>query len=298
MADKGEAEVMTMTEFGQWYRKKFPINHREVSLAKEVLYGSGKHYFWYIDPYMRVLVDMFQGCSIGDLRPYIAKVPVTTGSDTPHKMLGSYPYLIHSQYRTGFLNHCFDGSRTTAILKHGESQVDLADFIFKCDEVFDDRKGFVTKPSVVKFDDGVEVTLKIRFLFEEDGQVIIERELVSVEGGDKKQIELTEYFKGCYGITEYPEDMSDITLTINAAEAKSLPFRYKRQQLSSISVDSVEVIIPPIKTIAGLKPADGKKWDGTVAEGILFSPYYTLKLTRVLKAGEASRICLYLKAMN
>ncbi len=298
LVDKGEAEVVTMAEFGRWYRKKFPINHREVALAKEVLYGSGKHYFWYVDPYMRALVDMFQGCSIGDLRPYIAKVPVTTGSDTPHKMLGSYPYLIQSQHRTGYLNHCYDGSRTTAILKHGDSQVDLADFIFKCDEVLDGRKGFVTKPSVVTFDNGLEATLKLRFLFEENGEILIERELLSLEGADEKQIEITEYFKGCYGVTEYPEDMSDITLAINTTEAKKLPFSYRGQSLQADSADSVEAIIPPINTIAGLRPADDQAWAGSVAEGILFSPYYTLKLTRPLKAGDRSRICLYLKAMN
>jgi len=298
LVDKGEAEVKTMTEFGEFYRKQFPINHREVSLAKEVLYGSGKHYFWYIDPYMRVLVDLFQGCSIGDLRPYISQVPVTTGTDSQCGFFGSYPYLIHSQHRTGYLNHSSDGSRTTAIVKHDEIEVDLADVEFKCDELFQRQKGFVTKPSQVKFGDRVTATLKTRFLFESDGEVIIERELISVEGSNNQQIEITEYLKGCYGITEYPEDMSAIELSIDSNPAKTIAFRYKRQSLSSDKVNHMEATIPPIRTIVGFKPADGKDWKGTIAEGILFNPYYTFKLTRVLKPGETSRICLYLRAIK
>ena len=298
LVDKGQAEVMTMTEFGRWYRKKFPINHREVSLAKEVLYGSGKHYFWYVDPYMRVLVDLFGGCSIGDLRPYISEVPVTTGADSRHGIFGSYPYLIHSQHRTGFLNHCCDGSRTTAILKHGENEVDLADFEFRCDEVLENQRGFVTSPCKVKFDEKVTATLKTRFLFEKNGELIIERELISIEGSDNQQMEITEYFKGCYGITEYPQDMGAVKLSIDGNPRKNLKFKYKRQSLSCEKVKYLQATIPPVKTVVGLKPADGERWAGTIAEGMLFNPYYTLKLTRVLKPGETSRICLYLKTIN
>jgi len=298
LVDKGEAEVQTMDEFGRWYRKKFPVNHREVALAKEILYGSGKHYLWYIDPYMRVLVDFFQGCSIGDLRPFISQVPVTTGPDGSHGMFASYPYLIHSQHRSGYLNHCFDGSRTTAILKHDGAEVDLADVECKCDEVFENQRGFVSKPARVRFGEKVTATLKTRFLFEKSGEVIIERELLSIEGSDNQQIEITEYFKGCYGVTEYPQDMSSVKLSIDGNPRKNLKYKYKRQSLSSEKVKFVQATIPPINTIVGFKSADGKHWKGTITEGLLFSPYYTFTLTRTMKPGETSRICLYLKAIK
>jgi len=74
LVDKGEAICSTMSEFGDWYKTNVPIDHTEVSLAKEILYGSGKHYFWYMNPQMRVLFDLSQGGSIGDLRPYMAEV--------------------------------------------------------------------------------------------------------------------------------------------------------------------------------------------------------------------------------
>ena len=298
LVDEGKAEVTTMTEFGNFYREKFPIAHREVSLAKEVLYGSGKHYFWYIDPNMRVLVDMYQGCTIGDLRPYISEVPVTTGPDSKNGMFGSYPYLVHSQHRTGYLHHCYDGSRTTAILKYGDSTVDLADVAFRCGEVFENHRGFVTEPAKIKFNGDTTATLKVRYLFDEPGEIIIERELVSIDGGNSRQIEITEYFKGCFGITEYPQDMSSVELSIDDDPNQTIKFSYNRRSLSAKKVSFVQAQIPPINTIVGMEPADVKNWTGSISDGILFNPYYTLKLTRTLKAGETSRICLYLKSMS
>ena len=58
---QGEAECMTMSEFATWYKQHVPVDHTEVALAKEILYGSGKHFFWYLDPNMRVLFDLNQG---------------------------------------------------------------------------------------------------------------------------------------------------------------------------------------------------------------------------------------------
>jgi len=292
MVDNNEAQVSTMSEFAEWYKENVPVAHTEVALAKEILYGSGKHYFWYVSPQMRVLVDLFQGCSIGDLRPYIAEVPVTTGSDSPHTIYGSYPYLVQSQHRTGYLNHCSDGSRSTAILKHGNIEVDMADVECKCDIVFPDQKGFVTKDAKVHFGDKVTATMKTTFRFEDNAQIIIERELVSIEGSDNKSLEITEYFKGCYGITDYPEDMSGIQLSIDDTSFK---YGYKRHAVVVENVNDMNAAIPAVNTIVGFKPADGEKWKGEIAEGILFNPYYTFKLTRVLTTGKISRICLYLK---
>lgn len=162
------------------------INHRELFLAKEILYGSGKHLIWYINPEMRVMFDLFQGGSIGDLRPYLGEISVTTGPDTKNGVIGSYPYLIHSQHRTGYLNHFSDGSRTTAILKHGNIEVDMADVELKVDKVFDEQKGFTTHPVKIQFADGVTATFQTNIYIHQDAKIIIERELISVEGSENK----------------------------------------------------------------------------------------------------------------
>jgi hypothetical protein len=150
----------------------------------------------------------------------------------------------------------------------------------------------------VKFDEKVTAAMKTRFLFEKPGELIIERELLSIEGSSEQQIEITEYFKGCYGVTEYPLDMKKVKLSIDGKPRKNISYKYKRQSAGSEKVKYVQATIPPIKTVVGYKPADGKQWNGTITEGLLFSPYYTLTLTRTMKPGEKSRICLYLKAMK
>ncbi len=70
---EGKLQDMYMSEFAHWYVENIPIGCPQVYDAKEILYGSGKSYFWYSDPYMRVTVDLCQGGSIGDFRPLIAK---------------------------------------------------------------------------------------------------------------------------------------------------------------------------------------------------------------------------------
>jgi hypothetical protein len=298
LIDKGEASCLTMTEFGEWYKKNVPVTHNEVSLAKEILYGSGKHYLWYMDGNMRVLFDLFQGGSIGDLRPYISEIPVSTGPDTPHGVYGSYPYLIQSQHRTGYLNHFSDGSRTTLLMNHNGIDVDLADTELKCEEIAKDNRSFTTKTVEIRFGDNVRIKMKSSWELSQQGQIIIEREFISIEGSEIQELEITEYFKGCYGTTDYPEEMKGIMLSIDNDPKTALSFNYRRRKMEKQEVNTVQATIPQMQSIVGLSPYDHCSWKGTIEEGILFNPYYTLKLTRKIKPSNKSRICLYLKTMK
>jgi len=275
-----------------------PIEHNEISLAKEVLYGSGKHYLWYIDTNLRVLFDMFQGGSIGDLRPYISEIPVVTGSDSKDGVFGSYPYLIQSQHRTGYLNHFADGSRTTLLMNHNGVDVDLADIELKVEEITEGNKSFTTKTVDIPFADKVKVRMKSTWDLSNTGKIIIEREIIAISGSDLQELEITEYLKGCYGVSDYPEDMKAITLSIDNQAEYTFDNNYRRKKLKKKSVVSVKAAIPQIHTEIGLMVQDNENWHGEVEEGILFNPYYTLKLTRVIKPGNKSRICLYLKTMK
>lgn len=295
LIDNGEAKCLKMAEFAVWYKQNMPINHNEVSLAKEILYGSGKHYLWYIDTNLRVLFDLFQGGSIGDLRPYISEVQAATGSDTEQGVYGSYPYLIQSQHRTGYLNHFADGSRTTLLMNHNGIDVDLADIELKVDTISSGNKGFTTKMVEIPFGNDVKVKMKSSWNLNEAGKIIIEREIISIEGSEIQEISMTEYLKGCYGITDYPENMKGITLTIDHQKENSLNYMYRRQSVTKNKAQLVEATIPQIQTIIGLKACDEMPWEGTIEEGILFNPYYTLKLKRILKTSEKSSVCLYLK---
>jgi hypothetical protein len=92
LRDKGEIEDMTMTEFACWYRANKTYTEPECALWKDILYGSEKQLFWYVDPYLRTCVDMNQGGALIDLRPYVSKLDWPVG-------IGTLPYPIHVQSR-------------------------------------------------------------------------------------------------------------------------------------------------------------------------------------------------------
>ena len=65
------------------------------------------------------------------------------------------------------------------------------------------------------------------------------------------EVEINEYMVACYGTTEYPEDMTGITLTAkNASESKSLTYEYKCREEDLASADEVSAVIPAIETKA------------------------------------------------
>ena len=71
---EGKLTDMTMSEFADWYRANRTYAQPEVSLWRDILYGSEKQHFWYCDPWMRCCLDMNQGGAMIDLRPYAARL--------------------------------------------------------------------------------------------------------------------------------------------------------------------------------------------------------------------------------
>jgi hypothetical protein len=285
LRSQGNLTDLYMCEFADWYRKNWPIGTPEVYLAKEVLYGSKKHYFWYLDPSMRVLVDTNQGGSIGDLRPYIGKTPVATGSDQKDLMFGSYPYVIHSVYRTGTQHHFLDGARTTLFVTHQGETLDLCGYKTRVARVLRDTTGtqLVLAPVKLAFASGLEISIETEYRFMA-GAVQIIRRIVGTSD-PSAQVTAREYLKGCYGITEYPQDMRGITLKVTGEETQTLEYGYRRRELRSKHAKAVEAVIPQITTSVALA-ADTPAASGFVLEGMLFSPYYTLGLDYALTPGK------------
>ena len=89
----------------------------------------------------------------------------------------------------------------------------------------------------------------------------------------------------CYGTTEYPEDMSHITLRVtNEKETNEILYAYKCRSLSLANVTSVSAIIPDIETKVNLYSET--EADGYANEGYAFSPMFTLGLKKKLKNKE------------
>lgn len=80
----------------------------------------------------------------------------------------------------------------------------------------------------------------------------------------------------CYGTTEYPEDMTGITLLLSkGSETKSLEYEYKCREESLAGTESAAAIIPAIGTKVSLS-TDAKDAEGYIREGYAFSPMFTI----------------------
>jgi hypothetical protein len=293
LRSEGKLVDTTMSEFAGWYRSNWPVGKPEVYLAKEVLYGSKKHYFWYLDPSMRVLVDANQGGSIGDLRPYISKVACATGSDQKDLMVGSYPYLIHSIYRTGTAHHFLDGARTTLLLTHAGETLDLCQCRTRVVDIerSDKSTRMRLSPACLVFEDGLEVQIETGYEFSE-GSIRITRKLVSISD-PAAILEAREYVKASFGVTEYPLDMHGIRLMVDGTEPQSLEYNYGRRELRSSRAVRSKAVIPQIQSGMALE-AVTPALHGAALEGMLFSPYFTLSLDYELTPGKEIVSCLKL----
>lgn len=280
LRDKGEIRDMHMSEFGEWYRRNIPLGKPNIALGKEILFGSGKHYFWISDPGYRVLVDANQGGSIGDLRPYAGGFESFCGADSPFREIATYPYIIQSQLRTGTVNHFADGSRTTLYVTNGEEKVDLCYYPSKVESAERNMTSvrLTLTPAEIVFKNGLKVNIQTIYDFAKGGKILITRKLTYISDLNA-ELEIQEYFKGCYGFTEYAEDMHGIILSAEGAgQKKEIVYDYSSRHVKMNGGTKVTAAIPQINTKVSLEPVKTKTISAEAAEGHLFNPYYTLTL--------------------
>ena len=278
LCDEGKAVSLTFSEFAEQYKQCVPIGKQTVALAKDILMGSGKQYYWVCGTDYRALVDTFQGGSIGDLRPYAGRYDAITGPDAPsgRYLMNTYPYLIQSQYRSGYKHHCFDGSRTTLFATHAGEQLDLCAYNTRVESVTrtENSSELTLAPVTLEFEDGLTVTLQTVYRFLPDGKIGITRRILSMSD-PAADLMFCEYVKGCYGFTEYPEDMKGIRLCADGEPV--IDYCYKRQARVTEGGRRVAAVIPEITTEFSLE-ADTPANATEIAEGELFDPYYVMKL--------------------
>lgn len=291
----GELEDMTLGEYSDWHRANHPIGGNEVYWAREMLYGSGKHYAWHIDSNMRVLIDATQGGSIGDLRPYAGHYAVSTGPDTPHKQFGSYPYLIQSQHRTGFPHHHTDGTRTTLKIRIGEREVDLASCRTKVSSISRDKRGVTIRLTPANVTVGEkEVRVSTEYLFPGDSTICITRN-IELQNDVQTDIQVEEYVKLGHGITEYPMDMNGVLLrTIGGSGEEKMPFTYNSNSIGGPTQRCAVARFPLVGTDVELSSIDGPVTGAWVDEGHLFGPYVTLRLIYTILGSGKAISCLKL----
>lgn len=298
---EGKLTDMTMSEFADYYREKKHYTEPECALWRDILYGSDKQVFWYCDPYMRACVNMDQGGAIVDLRPYAAKLKWEVGIGTKHVQDASYPFLIQEKYRAGYFTHyAGEGTVRSAKVCYNGEEVDLC--LCRTKAHFSEEKdasGKVTArvltldPVDIEFE-GLTVKLQTKEYFEEGtGRIRIERNILEMSDPSAK-VEINEYMVACYGTTEYPEDMTGITLTCGN---ETISYEYKCREASAAGVKEVSALVPPIETKVSLSTEDGSA-EGYIREGYAFSPMFTLGYKKTMADKEVFSTWLNLEKAN
>ena len=274
---EGRLIDMTMAEFADYYRSKKHYKEPECALWQDILYGSEKQLFWYCDPYMRACVNMDQGGAIVDLRPYAAKLEWPVGIGTPHIQDASYPFLIQEKYRAGYFTHyAGEGTVRSAKICHNGEEADLCLCRTKAHFSQEGNNRILTlDPVEIVFSD---MSLKLQSVItftEGSSEIRIERHVLEMSDPDAV-VTINEYMVGCYGTTEYTEDMSSLTLRLETAEeTEILPYEYKCREKSSAGAVLAGCTLPPVKTDVSMR-CEGRDREGYIREGYAFSPMFTI----------------------
>ena len=295
---EGKLIDMTMSEFADYYRQKKTYTEPECALWRDILYGSDKQLFWYCDPYMRACVNMAQGGAIVDLRPYVSKLEWKVGIGTDHVQEAGYPFLIQEKYRAGYFTHyAGEGTVRSAKVCYNGEEIDLCQC--RTHASFEESNGerrLVLAPVDLEFYD---LTVKLQTIVafpEGGGDIRIERHILEMSNPDA-EVTINEYVVACYGITEYPEDMTVITLDAKKdGVSNELKYAYKCRECSVEDADEVSALIPPIHTKVSMT-CDNKA-TGYYREGYAFSPMFTLGYTSTIKNKEVFSTWLKVEKAN
>ena len=111
------------------------------------------------------------------------------------------------------------------------------------------------------------------------------------------KVQLNEYMVACYGTTEYPEDMTGITLKCEGAGGQDIAYEYKCREAELAGAEAVSAVIPAIETKVSMTSSD-KDAVGYVKEGYAFSPMFTLGYTKTISDKEVFATWLNLEKAN
>ncbi len=289
---KGELQDLTMSEFADIYRQEHTYTQPECALWKDILYGSRRQMFWYADPWMRFCLDMNQGGAMVDLRPYAAKLVRPCGVGTKANQDASYPYLVQSLYRAGYFTHyAGEGAVKSCKISHGSEQVDLCTCRTLASFSEEGQTRILTlDPVTIEFEDVVIKVQSIFRLTEGSGEIEIIRRII--ESSDPQaEFTVDEYLTGCYGTTEYPEDLSGVRLRlVSSAGVDAIEYAYKCREAELEDIQRVEALIPQVDTLLTMR-ADGHA-SGYYREGFSFSPMYTIGIKKSVKSNGELRTWL------
>jgi hypothetical protein len=279
----GAAQDVTMSEFADIYRQDHHYSRPECTLWKDILYGSRRQQFWFLDPWMRFCLDMNQGGAMIDLRPYAAKLIRPCGIGTKCLQDASYPYIIQSLYRAGYFTHyAGEGAIKSCKFSYGGEEVDLcACRTFASFSETGNTRIVTLDPVDIEF---TGLTIRAQSIFrmsEGTGEVEIIRKIIDASDL-QHDIIVDEYITACYGTTEYPEDLTGVTLTLRGKTGtKMIDYAYQCRQEELGDIFVAEAVIPQVDTRLSMR-TNLNGTTGYFREGFAFSPMYTLGIRKII----------------
>jgi hypothetical protein len=298
---EGKAIDLTMSEFADAYREGRPYARPEMTLWKDILYGSKRQQFWFADPWMRFCLDMNQGGAMIDLRPYAAKLIRPCGVGTAHIQDASYPFVVQSLLRAGYFTHyAGEGAVKSCKFRHAGEEVDLCACRTQASFSEDGDTRIITLDTVEiefeKFAIGVQSIFR---LTEGTGEIEILRKIVS-STDPTAEVGIDEYITACYGTTEYPEDLTGVELTLNGKSGtESIDYAYKCREAVVEGIESAVAVVPQVDTKLSMRSdaADTTAGGASAAsgyfrEGMAFSPMYTIGIKKTVRGNGELRTWL------
>ena len=276
----GAVRQLSMAEFGKWFLERFGgYTPPTLSHWRDIRFGSGKEYVWYLDENMRVALAANRGGAIVDLRPYAAKiVKESAGVDTEYLWDLSYPFLIQNHHR--YTTVC------KGMLEYNGIVRDLAEEFMTVAKVEQTAAETVVRfhPIDLAFGD-MTCTVESTCAFTSSGEI---RRTVTVRSPSKTSgtIAFCEYFRGAWGTTDLPTNLAGLVLKVSDETAQyGFPYAHKGRKLDRPDALSCEVGFPSENFRLILEGCEGG-WIGSVEEGTLFQTFYTLTLEKSLALEE------------
>jgi hypothetical protein len=231
---------------------------------------------------------MNQGGAIVDLRPYAAKLVRPCGVGTKCNQDASYPFLVQSLYRAGFFTHyAGEGAVKSCKFRCRGEEVDLCACRTRAEYSEEgDTRIVALDPVEIEF---ANVILRVQSVFrlaEGSGEVEILRRILHTTDL-QADVSIDEYITACYGTTEYPEDLTGISLSLHSPSGiDRLEYAYRCREATREDIRRVEALVPQVDTRLSMR-TDESGASGYYREGFAFSPMYTIGIRKaVIGKGE------------
>ncbi|MHC4788251.1 MAG: hypothetical protein ACYS8K_03485, partial [Planctomycetota bacterium] len=193
-----------------------------------------------------------------------------------------------------FTHYAGEGAIKSCRVKHGQQEVDLAHC--RTEASYSENgaeRVLALEPVEIEFSD-LTVRLASTYAFPEDtGEIRISRKIVETSD-PAARVTVDEYITSCYGTTEYPEDLSGVTLRVVAEDgtAEELDYGYKSREARLEDALRAEAVVPQVGTKLSLAKAEEGPVAAYFREGYAFAPNLTLGIEKTLGNGEELVTCL------